>query len=356
MEAKKKFIINVAFYAIVIAIIIATYQYILPILMPFIVGFCIASIVQIPLRHMKLKKPRHKRIAATALCIAFYSIVVTLLILFGAKIVTEIGHLFRALPDLFQTHMYPFLIQLGDQLLEILEPIDPTLAQKVIELGTSAIQSLAQFATDLSAGAVKLVASGAVSIPGILVQIIVCIVSSFYMAADYAVVLGFLKRLIPESKRQYVIKVLRYAETAILAYVKSYSFMFVLIFLELWVGFLILRIPYAIGIAFAIALFDLMPVLGTGGILLPWAFILLCMGNIPLSIGIALLYVIITAVRHAIEPRIVGNQIGLHPLATLIAMMIGLKLMGLVGMLLFPITLVAVTNLKKSTEEAAQKQ
>lgn len=356
MEEKKKFIINVAFYSIIILIAAATYQFVLPILMPFIVGFCIASVVQIPLRHLKLKNAAYRRVAATLLCVAFYAIVVTLLILFGAKVVSEIGNLFRALPDLFQEYMYPFLTGMGDRILTLLKRYNPDLANQFMQIGNSAIESLAQFATDLSAGAVKILATGAIGIPGLLVHIIICIVSSFYIASDYAVVLGFIKKLIPKKHRQFVINVLRYAETAILAYIKSYSIMFVLVFLELWIGFLILDIPYAIGIAFAIALFDLMPVLGTGGILLPWAFILLCMGNFPLAIGVALLYVIITAVRHAVEPRIVGNHIGLHPLATLVAMMVGLDLMGLVGMLLFPITLVALTNLKKSTEEATAKK
>lgn len=356
METRKNFIINAAFYAIIFALVAATYKYILPILTPFIIGFCVASVVQISLNRIKLKKSGQKCFLAVVLCIAFYSILVSLVIFFGAKVVTEIGNFCKDLPNLVQTQLYPLFLYAADRIMEVLAPIDSALAEWIIELGKTALQSLGQFATDFSAGAVKIVASGAASIPNVLVQIIITVVSSFYMAVDHRKVLSFLKNLIPESKRSFIIQTLRYAETAVLVYIKSYSILFLLTFLELWIGLSVLRIPYALGIAFGIAVFDLMPILGTGGILLPWAAVLLIMGNFPLAIGIALLYIIITVVRNALEPRIVGTQIGLHPLATMVAMILGLKLMGLIGMLLFPISLVAITNLRKSAKESTAAQ
>ena len=350
MEARKNFVINAAFYGIIAALAIAGYRYIVPILTPFIVGFCVASVVQIPMRRMKFQKNVHRRLVSSALCVAFYAIIISLLILVGVKIVNEIGNFAASLPELFQSGLYPFFIHVAQQLKEILAPIDPSLAEMIIEMGKNAASTITQFVTDLSAGAVKLVASGAVSLPNLIVQIVIAVVSTFYIAADYRMVLEFLKKLIPESKRSIVIQALRYAEKAVLVYIKSYSLMFFITFFELWVGLSIMGISYSFAIALGIAVFDLMPVLGTGGILLPWAAIALVMGDFPRAIGVALLYVVITAVRNAIEPRIVGDQIGLHPLATLVAMILGLKLMGLIGMILFPISLVAIMNLKKSTQ------
>lgn len=356
MEAKKKFIINVAFYGILFVVLAATYKYILPIMVPFIIGFCVAAIVQLPLKRMNLRSPRQRKLWASVFCVAFYAAVIGLLTLFGISVATEIGSFVKTLPDLVQTHLYPFFTYAAQQVEEILNPIDPSLTAWIIEAGKTAAQSLGQFATDFSAGAVKFVASGAVSIPGVLVQIIITLVSSFYIAADYDLVISFLKSLIPQSKRHYTIDVLRYARTAVLAFIKSYSIMFLVTFLELWIGMSLLQVPYPLGVAFGIALFDLMPVLGTGGILLPWAVIALVMGNYVMAVGVALLYVVIAIVRNSLEPRIVGNQIGLHPLATLVAMILGLNLMGLIGMLLFPILLVAVTNLKKARAQSAQSE
>ena len=354
MEAKKNFVINAAFYAIAAAIVILTYKYILPYLIPFIIAFCVATIVQVPLMHLKLKNTALHNGAAIILCLAFYAGLIWLLILFGVKVYAEIRSFALTLPDLFQNELYPFFLHVADQLQHVLEPIEPAVYDWLLEAGKTIAAKLGQFATEFSAGAVKLVASGAISIPGILVQVIVTVVASFYMSADDRTVLNFLKGLIPEKHRQFVVQMLRYAEKAVLAYIKSYSIMFIITFLELWIGLSLLKLPYALGLSFGIAVFDLMPILGVGGILLPWSLIALVMGNYPMALGVLLLYLVIAAVRNTLEPRIVGNHIGLHPLATLVAMMVGLGLAGLVGMMLLPVSLVALVNLKKTTQSAQE--
>ena len=98
-----------------------------------------------------------------------------------------------------------------------------------------------------------------------------------------------------------------------------------------------------------VVIFDLMPILGVGGILLPWGGIALILGNLKMGIGIIVLYLIIAAVRNSVEPRIVGKEIGLHPLATLVAMVVGLRLAGLVGMMMLPISLVAIVKLREGS-------
>lgn len=354
MELKKKFIINTAFYGILAVLAVVAWKYLVPILMPFIVGFAVASVIQIPLRRIPTRSAAQRKLLSTVLCVVLYVIVLSLLILLCYLTVNETGRFLSSLPTLFSDIVYPVIME-GSQWLEnLLAPIDPALAEWIIEMGKNAAGSLVQFATDLSAGAVKVVASGAVSIPGVLVSVIIAIVSTFFIAADYRMVLDFLKSLIPENKRHYIVHIVRYAQTAVLVYIKSYSILFCVTFAELWLGLTLLGIPYAFAIALGIAIFDLMPILGTGGILLPWAVVLLVQGNIPLAIGMVLLYVVITIVRNALEPRLVGEQIGMHPLATMVAMILGLKLMGLLGMLLFPITLVAITNLHKSAREESE--
>lgn len=348
MDTKTKFVVNAIFYGIILLLFILFYRYILPILTPFIIGFCVASAVHFIMEKLRLSGRTYEKATASVLCVAIYAVIGGLLFLFGATIVAQVRDFAAALPGLFDAHVYPFFLQCADYLEATLAPIDPALVDWIFEVGKSLAATLGEFATSLSATAVKWVANGAVEIPGLLIQIILTIVSSFYIATDYDRVLDFLKKQIPESKRELILQAVTYAENAVFAFVKSYVTLFFLTFFELSIGFLILDIPYAVVIALAIAFFDLMPILGTGGILLPWAVILLFMGNYPLAIGILLLYVIVTVVRNALEPRIVGNRIGLHPLATLVALILGLRLMGVIGMLLFPIALVAITNLHAS--------
>ena len=356
MEMKKNFVINTAFYAIVLALAVVFWKYLLPILMPFVIGFVIASIIQLPLRQLRLKNPRWNKYAAVGLCIVFYALLVWAMVFFSAKVVSEISNLAAMLPDLVDEHLYPLIWQLGDQIQQILEPIDMTLAQLVNEVGKTAASTIAKYATEFSGWAVKALASGVISIPGALLTIVITVVASFYIAADYRTVLDFLKKLIPAAHRDSMLNVLSYARTAVLVYIKSYSIMFCVTFAALWLGFTILGIPYRLGLAFGIAFFDLLPILGVGGILLPWGAVALLMGKFVIGLGVIGLYIVICALRHIIEPKFVGSQIGLHPLATLVAMIVGLKLAGLVGMMLLPVSLVAVMKLREGTvsgQEAA---
>ena len=353
MDTRKNFVINTAFYGIIAALVFAAWKYLLPAMTPFIIGFVIASIVQLPLGHLGIEKPTHRKVAVVILCLIFYALLVFLMVFFSVKVISEIGNFAAAVPDLVNDNLYPFIYMIGDELEALLEPIDMNLAQVVNEVGKSLASTLAKYATEFSGWAVRTIASGAISIPGLLIKIIITVVSSFYIALDHPSVLRFLKRLIPVGQRDFVVQAVGYARTAVLAYIKSYSIMFCLTFLELWIGLLILKVPYTAGLAFGIAVFDLMPILGVGGILLPWGFVALVMGKLPMGIGVIVLYLIIAAVRNAVEPRIVGKHIGLHPLATLVAMVVGLRLAGLVGMLLLPISLVAVVRIR---EEAKEKQ
>lgn len=349
MEMKKNFVINAAFYGIIGLLVIVGWKYLLPAMVPFIIGFVIASIVQFPLSRLRLKKPVHRKLAAAGLCLAFYALLIFLMVFFSVKVIAEICDFAVTVPDLVYDSVYPLVWDIGDQIQQILEPIDMSLAQLVNEVGKTVASTLAGYATKFSAWAVKALATGAVSIPGALIQIIITVVSSFYMAVDYQTVMDFLKRLIPGSRRDSVVQVVSYARTTVVAYIKSYVILFCLTFLELWIGLAVLKVPYELGLAFGIAVFDLMPILGVGGILLPWGGIALIMGNLKMGIGIIVLYLVIAAVRNSVEPRIVGKEIGLHPLATLVAMVVGLKLAGLVGMLMLPISLVALVKVREGT-------
>ena len=348
METKKNFVINTAFYVILTALALAFWKYLLPVLMPFVIGFVIASIVQLPLNALHLKGRRRPKIAAIVLCILFYALLVWGMIFFSVKVISEISTFAATIPDLIYYKLYPPLYELGDWIQKILEPIDMTLAQLVNEMGKTVASTLAKYATEFSGWLMKALASGVVSIPGALITIIVTIVSSFYIAADYRTVVDFLKRLIPVSHRDKVVEVIGYAKHAVAVYIKSYLLLLVLNAAELYLGFWILGVPYKLGLSVGIAIFDLMPILGVGGILMPWGTIALLLGNFKIGIGIWALYLIITAVRNAVEPKLVGHQIGLHPLATLVAMVVGLKLAGLPGMMLLPISLVAIMRMRGS--------
>ena len=110
-------------------------------------------------------------------------------------------------------------------------------------------------------------------------------------------------------------------------------------FIELSIGLTLIGVENSIIIALLISIFDILPILGTGGIMIPWAIISLLTNNIGLGISLAIIYLIITIIRNIIEPKIVGKELGLHPLVTLVSMFIGGNVAGLIGLFGFPILL-----------------
>lgn len=353
MELKKTFIVNAAYYGIIILIALLAFQYVLPIMVPFIIAFVVSALLQIPLNRMELKGKHMKKLMSIVLCAMFYLIVFVLALIIGSRVISEAGDLIRAIPKLF-SEVVPFVNRAFDDLEVTVAAYDADLALVIDQMGTSTLKTISQTVTNFSAKALILVTSYATSIPGAIVSVVITVISTFFMAIDFDLIIGFLKKLIPSSRKELVDTSVTYTKSMIGVYIKSYALLFTLTFVELTIGFSLLEVPYAVLLALIISIFDLMPILGTGGILLPWALILVLIGNLQLAAGIAALYVIITAVRQTLEPKIVGAQIGLHPLATLIAMLLGLRLFGLVGLIVFPVTLAVITAMERTRKAGVQ--
>ena len=129
---------------------------------------------------------------------------------------------------------------------------------------------------------------------------------------------------------------------------KAYALLMFITFVELSVGLLILRVKGAVWLAALIAIVDILPVLGTGTVLIPWTLFELISGNFGMALGLLILYVFITVLRNILEPRLVSYQIGLNPLVTLFFMYLGLQIAGVAGMMLFPVVVMILVQLQES--------
>ncbi|NLN41945.1 MAG: AI-2E family transporter [Clostridiales bacterium] len=135
---------------------------------------------------------------------------------------------------------------------------------------------------------------------------------------------------------------------AFVGFIKAQIFLMAITFLELLIGYQILGVEYAFFFALLTAIIDILPVLGTGTVLIPTAIVHFIMGNIPRALGFLCLYFIIFVIRQILEPRVVGQSLGLHPLVTLMSMYIGLRLIGVPGMFLGPIIVILVKAFYKA--------
>lgn len=347
MEKKLSIIINIVFYGLIIGLLWGFGKYILPVLVPFIIAFIIASFLQIFVRKLSRKNEKRKRSISVLLCILFYVLVAVLISFVGVKVVDVIWSFIESIPGLYHQTLVPVISELSHRINEFLTSSDMGIAGEVDILIQEVMSSMENFIMTISVNAVKIATDGIVGIPGFIIKAVITVVASFFFMVDYDRVIYFMGKLIPKGKEQEFRNIRDYVASTLLIYLRSYSLLFLITYVELSIGFSIMRIPYALLVALLVAIFDILPVLGVGGVLLPWAVILVFMKEIPMAIGMVVLYLIITIIRNTLEPRVVGKQIGLHPLATLIALYVGLKVLGIIGMFLFPVTLAVLVNMER---------
>ena len=340
--------INTAYYGMIILIVFFAGYFLVPVLLPFLVAFLVAAVTVKPAGRFAGMPPAGRK-GITLICtIMFYCIVLLVVAVAGRRLLLLAGNLLVKLPSFYQSEVLPLLNGIFGKLEELLAPFDPYILESIETSFQQATQNLGQAAYEISVGAVKLASGYITAVPSLIVKLVITVIATFFIALDYEKVTGFLKGLLPEKGQKLWEVVKSYSKNVFWVYLKSYSFLMCLTFAELAAGFLILRIPYAVWLALAIAIFDILPILGTGGILLPWAAVMCLTGNYPLAAGLLVLYLIITVIRNILEPKIVGKQIGLHPLAALAALFVGLKLCGIVGMIAFPVGLSILLNMEKS--------
>jgi len=177
------------------------------------------------------------------------------------------------------------------------------------------------------------------ALPTVLLTGVITTVGCFYVALDGTGICKQITDLIPHARQSAVANFVLTVVTALRQYVKAYLWMLLITFGELTIGLLLLRRPYAILCAALIAIVDILPVLGVGCVLLPWAAISALTGEMSLAMGLLILYGVITIVRQIVEPYLLGRGLGLHPLLTLYAMFVALRFFGILGMLFVPVLL-----------------
>ena len=341
-EKKKKFIIDVAYLALVLALGYVALQYALPLLMPFVIAFLIAYILRRPIRFFSRVFHVPKGLAAVLLVVLTYGAIGLLLALAGIRITATIASLVQQIPAIYNNYILPDLTDLFTGLEDLLARLDPSLMSTLEELQTQLLNMLWQLVSSLSGllmGGVSLATSLATSLPGFLIRLLLMVIYTFFIAIDYEKIVTFCLRCLSGNTRKVVLQIKDYVVGTLFVCIRSYALIMSITFVELSIGLSIIGVNRAMLVALLIAIFDILPVLGTGGIMIPWAILTALGGNMPRALALLVVYVIITIIRNIIEPRIVGKQIGLHPVLTLMSMFVGTHLFGVVGLFGLPILL-----------------
>ena len=333
IQRKRDFLVNLAYFAVIAAAVYLAFQYLLPISVPFIIGILIARLV------VKLSKKIHcsnkpLRILMSLLIYGIIGLLITLLVL---EIIKAASAVIPWLPQLYEEKLLPFVMLIYNWSTQNLHQLDPSLISILDVLLESALSAIKNLISFLSTGAVNLVSYLATGVPNLILSLLATIFSTVFVVGDYEKLIEFTKTNLPGP----VVKALRniriYLTDTLFVVIRSYALIMLLTFTELCILFSLFGVHNGMLKAALIAMLDILPILGTGGIMIPWAIVTMALGNTAFGLKLLLIYGIVTVIRNYVEPRIVGTQLGLHPIITLFSMFIGLRLFGFWGLFGLPV-------------------
>ena len=342
-EAKKSFLIDTSYIAVIFIILYIISKFALKFFLPFIIGAFLAALVY---------KPAHKLSKKTGIKSSLLRVVFVILIYIAfisvggftvTRLLSALSGFISELPEYI-----PIISKFLDRITASIKEFFSSLPESTFEAaGNMFLSALNEIAVKVSGFFSNSAAAFAKSMPSILISSVVTVAASCYIAKDYDKLKKFVKGLIPRKNYLFIAEIKQIIGKSVFKFAKGYLIILLITYTELAVALFLLRVKYAFLIAGLIALIDVLPVLGTGTFLIPWSIIELVSGKTFLGIGLILVYFIITVVRNIAEPKIIGDQMGINPLFTLIFMFIGLKLFGVFGMIFMPIALIVVIGYYK---------
>lgn len=216
-----------------------------------------------------------------------------------------------------------------------------------------ALQSFDEFMNQIVtyiSGGINEIASGFYNIitvvPNIFFFIIITFIATFFMTKDHVQIKEFIKAQIPEGVTDKVVVMQKGLKNALGGYVRTQLILMCFTFMICFIGLFILDRKYALVISIGIAVLDALPIFGSGALLIPWGIYSFIVGDVVVGVGLLSVYALIVVMRQVIEPKVLSSQIGVYALVTLMAMYIGLKTMGVIGMIVGPVVVVMIKTLQ----------
>lgn len=345
-EKQKNFLVHVLYYVVLFVLLYYFFRYVIYAIMPFLIGFFIAFLLRPLIR--RCARGNHEKAWSCFIIIVFYTLLLTLFTVVSVKGFFYIKEWLIQLPSLYQQYVEPYLSLSLDGVESVWEQVDSTTAQLMQSILQSIQNSLSSLISNFSSSILLMITNFASTLPSILITFSFSIIASFFINSDYPNIMAFFTRQMSERTKVIFFATKSYLSETMGQLMIAYGKLMLLTFIELVIGLSILGVEHVGSIALFITLFDIVPILGTGGIMLPWALLCYVNQQTKLAIGLLIVYLIIMMVRNILEPRIIGKQIGLHPLLMLLCMYTGAKLFGFLGIFLLPFLILIVQNLNKS--------
>lgn len=342
-----KIALNLLVAVLVLVLVLVVIPKVLVFFLPFVIGWIISMIVNPIVKLLERRIKIVRKHSSMITIIVVLALVITLGYFAGAKLVSESINFVNSLPEIYENFKEDFE-KISDNMqgfynrlpVEVQENISKSTEDFASYIG-SAVQAIGEPTVAAAGKFTK-------KVPEIFIGIIMCILSAYFFTADKDGILEALSRHIPSGIWNRGVEIVGDLKHVVGGYFKAQFKIMGVVYILLVIGLFIMKVDYALLIALLISFLDMLPFFGTGTVLIPWAILRVLSKDYIMAAGLIILYLVTQLVRQVIQPKIVGNTIGMNPLATLFFMYIGYKFNSIIGMIIaVPIGMILI-NLYKA--------
>ncbi|MDG4656534.1 sporulation integral membrane protein YtvI [Ectobacillus antri] len=319
---------------------------------PFIIAFIIAYLINPIVNFLNKKSHIPRALAVFLTLVLIFGALVGIVTLLIIETIAALNYLLAILPeqfprlaayiqDVFVHNIMPLYNDLNMRFNRLGESQQQTITENIQNLGIDLTNKAKLLLTGIITGLTSFLGA----LPNIVTVLIFILLATFFISNDWYRMAYGLERALPGKLQGYGQTIFEDLRKALFGFIRAQFTLISMTTIIVLVGLLLLRVPYAITIALITGMVDLLPYLGTGAVFVPWILYVWFTGDTAFAIGLLILYVVVIIQRQLMEPKVLSSNIGLEPLPTLIALFVGFKLYGLLGLIIGPVVLVVLKTL-----------
>ena len=337
----KKIIDRMAFFALITFLVYALFTFLWVYLAPFFFGLIIALLME-PLIRLLMDKAQMRRWLAALICLLiFIAAVGTLGAWLINTLIRQVLAFVESAPGYIEDIVYraeEWLTRFADNMPEAMD-LQNLLLSAVMGLFGDLVQDHAP--------------RMATAVPDFLINVILALVSAYFFMSDRERIFTAIARTCPKGLAEHFRQTRKSFAKAMHGYLRAQYILMTMVGIISIIGLLIIRSPFALLLGLLLAVLDFLPIVGAGSVLVPWALMSFVMGDPRQGFSLLIIYGIITVTRQVLQPKILGDQIGVHPLASLMSIFIGFRLFGLLGLIIGPTLVMLLVAARRGGDEVS---
>ncbi|MDY5987769.1 sporulation integral membrane protein YtvI [Sporofaciens sp. SGI.106] len=310
--------------------------------MPFVIGWFLAFIASPLVTWLEQRLKIVKKLGSAITIILVLCACVGVIYFAVSRVWAEIASLIQNFPEMYEDLEAGFM-EIGIKGEQLFARLPQGVQNGWQAMMQNLDQTMGKLIGEMSEPTMEVAGSVAKRIPSIFVATIVTFVSAYFFIAQREEIIIWAKKISPKPIVSRMTMVMDNLKYAVGGYFKAQFKIMAVVFLMLLAGFSLIGVHFSILLALGIAFLDFLPFFGTGTALIPWAVYKFLVGNYRMAIALLILYAVTQVVRQLIQPKLVGDSMGMNPLLTLVLLYIGYKLGSVLGMIFaVPIGMIVV--------------